>query len=128
MGPVRVPELLTTKGLKTMYETVESLPELSLYAVLDSPSLAGAFAFRIVPGQETITDITARLFFRSDVERIGIALITSMFLFGESNRYVFDDYRSQVDDSDGLQITSSEGTQIWRTPSNPLALANSRMP
>ena len=78
-----------------------------------------------MPGQETITDITARLFFRSDVERIGIALINSMFLFGESNRYVFDDYRSQVHDSDGLQITSSEGTQIWRTLSNRLALANS---
>ena len=39
----------------------------------------------------------------------GIAPLTSMFLFDETNRGRLDDYRPEVHDSDGLQITSSIG-------------------
>lgn len=99
--------------------------DITFYAVLDGPSVTGAFAFHVVPGQDTITDVTARLFFRQDIERLGVAPMTSMFLFGENNRYTFDDYRAQVHDSDGLQISRRGGAQIWRALSNPSELANS---
>jgi glucans biosynthesis protein len=52
--------------------------------------------------------------------------MNSMFLFGESNHYVFDDYRLQVHDSDGLEIVEhGGGRQVWRALNNPVSLANS---
>ena len=98
---------------------------IAIYATLDGPSVTGAFSFQIVPGEDTITDVVARFFFRTDIERIGIAPLNSMFLFGESNRYVFDDYRLQVHDSDGLEIVQQDGRQVWRALNNPSTLANS---
>ena len=99
--------------------------EMTLYAALEGPSVTGAVSLHLVPGQETITDVTARFFFRKDIERLGIAPMNSMFLFGENNKYVFDDYRTQVHDSDGLQITGKSGAQVWRALANPSQLANS---
>ena len=100
--------------------------ELTIYAALEGPSITGALQFRIVPGEDTVTDIAARFFFRSDIQQIGIAPMNSMFLFGESNHYVFDDYRLQVHDSDGLEIVERGGAhQVWRALNNPASLANS---
>jgi glucans biosynthesis protein len=100
--------------------------DLTLYATLEGPSVTGAFQFRIAPGEETATDVTARFFFRSDIQQIGIAPMNSMFLFGESNHYVFDDYRLQVHDSDGLEIVErGGGRRVWRALNNPVSLANS---
>ena len=98
---------------------------LMIYATLESRSLTGAYAFRVTPGIDTVTDVTARLFFRADVERLGVAPMTSMFLFGENNRAVFDDYRERVHDSEGLRIVRRNGDELWRHLSNPHVLANS---
>lgn len=103
----------------------EDSEEISLYAALDSPSLTGAYAFRIVPGQNTLVDVTARLFVRRDIERLGIAPLTSMFLFGENNSSAFDDYRDEVHDSDGLKVVRRNGDEIWRSLNNPSRVANS---
>lgn len=78
--------------------------EIKLYAALESESVTGAYAFRIVPGQNTIMDVTMRLFIRKDIERLGVAPMTSMFLFAENNHSAFDDYRGEVHDSDGLKV------------------------
>jgi glucans biosynthesis protein len=99
--------------------------EMTLYAAMEGPSVTGAYAFRLAPGQDTLTEVTARLFFRKDVERLGIAPMNSMFLFGENDKYLFDDYRTQVHDSDGLQIVAKGGTEVWRALANPSQLANS---
>jgi len=99
--------------------------EMTIYAAMEGPSIAGAFQFRLAPGADTITDVTARFFFRSDIRQIGIAPMNSMFLFGESNHSVFDDYRLQVHDSDGLEIVEKGGAQFWRALNNPVTLANS---
>jgi glucan biosynthesis protein len=48
--------------------------------------VTGAYRFVITPGTETLMDVTARLFFRADVEQLGVAPLTSMFLFSEKNR------------------------------------------
>jgi len=96
-----------------------------VYAALDSASVTGAYAFQITPGQNTIMDVTARLFIRKDIQRLGIAPMTSMFLFGENNRHAFDDFRGEVHDSEGFKIVRANGEELWRQLNNPKELANS---
>ncbi len=97
---------------------------LTIWAALESASLTGAYRFTITPGLETVMEVTARLFFRAKVEQLGIAPLTSMFLFSERNRKNFDDYRPKVHDSDGLGITRADGDVLWRPLSNPPRLAS----
>jgi glucans biosynthesis protein len=99
--------------------------EVALSAALDSPSVTGAYRFVIRPGRETQMEVTARLFFRADVEEIGIAPLTSMFLYDEKNRTAFDDYRPRVHDSNGLRMVEADGSVLWRPLNNPATLANS---
>lgn len=102
---------------------------LVMYASLEGPSVTGAYRFEITPAnperQETTIDITARLFFRADIAEIGIAPLTSMFLFAETNRSAFDDYRPQVHDSNGLIVERDGGEVFWRPLNNTPAIGNS---
>jgi glucans biosynthesis protein len=98
---------------------------ITLYATLDGPSVTGAYRLVIKPGSATVMDVTARLFFRKDVEELGVAPLTSMFLYSEKNRAKFDDYRPNVHDSDGLRIERSDGDVIWRPLNNPPHLSGS---
>ncbi len=90
-----------------------------IYAAMNSRRVTGAYEFRITPGTETVMEVAARIFFRDRVERVGIAPMTSMFLFAENNRSAFDDYRNQVHDSDGLKIVRASGEEVWRSLNNP---------
>jgi periplasmic glucans biosynthesis protein len=96
---------------------------ITVYATLEGPSVTGAYRFEIRPGGTTEMDVTARLFFRQDVAELGIAPLTSMFLFSEKNRADFDDYRPNVHDSDGLRIIRADGDVIWRPLNNPVRVA-----
>lgn len=87
---------------------------LSLYALLDSESLTGAYRFEVIPGSETLIDVEAELFFRRPVERLGVAPITSMYLHGAQSDRLFDDFRPEVHDSDGLALARSNGEWVWR--------------
>jgi len=98
---------------------------LTVYATLEGPSVTGAYRFVIRPGGTTTMDVTARLFFRKDVEELGIAPLTSMFLFSEKNRSKFDDFRPNVHDSEGLRIVRADGDVIWRPLNNPPKLSGS---
>lgn len=98
---------------------------INVYAALDSQSITGAYHFQITPGVNTVMEVTARLYTRSDIRRLGIAPMTSMFLYSENNRAAFDDYRGQVHDSDGLKIVRANGEELWRHLNNPKELANS---
>ena len=95
---------------------------LSVYALLDSPRYAGAYAFDITPGTETTVQVRAALFPRAEVEKLGLAPLTSMYLFGERTTRRFDDYRPAVHDSDGLLIHTGVGEWIWRPLDNPAQL------
>jgi glucans biosynthesis protein len=90
--------------------------------VLQSASVVGAYTFKARPGADTVIDVDATLFPRVDLEAFGIAPLTSMFLFDASNRARFDDYRSAVHDSDGLQIVNGNGERLWRPLANPRTL------
>ena len=91
-------------------------------ALLDSPSVAGAYRFVITPGETTVFDVEATLFPRVALRTIGIAPATSMFMFAASNRAGFDDYRPAVHDSDGLLMDTGAGERIWRPLANPRTL------
>jgi periplasmic glucans biosynthesis protein len=87
---------------------------LTVYALLNSPSVAGAYQFDITPGAETVMDVTATLFFRKDQPLIGIAPMSSMFWFDEDTHPRPDDWRRAVHDSDGLLVATRDGTWTWR--------------
>ncbi len=92
--------------------------EIKMYALLDSPSVVGAYSFIIQPGLSTTVDVEAVLFPRKNIEKLGIAPLTSMFLFGENNKYNFDDYRPEVHDSDGLLVWNGNDEWLWRPLDN----------
>ena len=100
--------------------------EVAVLALLDSPSLTGAYRFVIRPGGQTAVGVEARLFRRKDIEKLGIAPLTSMFFFGENTQRSFDDYRPEVHDSDGLLMASNTGEWTWRPLDNPRRLRVSR--
>lgn len=93
-----------------------------VHALLDSPSVAGAYRFTIRPGDQTLIDVEAMLFARADMDRLGLAPLTSMFLFGPRERQDFDDTRLAAHDSDGLAIWNGKGERIWRPLHNPRLL------
>jgi periplasmic glucans biosynthesis protein len=90
-----------------------------VHALLDSPSVAGAFRFAIAPGQSTVMEVDVRLFPRRDLTGAGIAPGTSMFLFNDLNRAGHDDFREAVHDSDGLLMRNGAGETLWRPLKNP---------
>jgi glucans biosynthesis protein len=93
-----------------------------IYALLESDSATGAYKFTVKPGIETVMDTQMTVFPRKDMRVVGIAPLTSMFLFDETNRGRLDDYRPEVHDSDGLMVTSTSGEQIFRQLANPITL------
>jgi len=93
--------------------------EIVIHALLDSPSVTGAYQFTVRPGEQTLMDVEANLYPRRDMAQVGIAPLTSMFKFNATNRSDFHDYRKAVHDSDGLQILQADGEPIWRPLANP---------
>ena len=105
--------------------------DMTLFAILDSVSCAGAYQFDIHPGETTVVDVTAELFFRKPdmihaadtnarpVKTVGLAPLTSMFWIGKNTERKFDDYRPEVHDSDGLLMRMDSGEILWRPLDNP---------
>ncbi len=95
--------------------------DVTVHASLDSESVAGAYRFDIVhtEGQGQVMEVEAHLFFRRTPERVGIAPLTSMFWYAESNRFAAMDWRPEVHDTDGLMMLTGAGEAIWRPLNNP---------
>ncbi len=92
---------------------------ITVYGLLDGASTTGAYAFRITPGAVTRFDVSCRLFPRVTLTSVGIAPLTSMYLYGPDTRARFDDFRPAIHDSDGLQMTTGVGQAMWRPLRNP---------
>ncbi|HEY4530965.1 MAG TPA: glucan biosynthesis protein G [Luteimonas sp.] len=90
-----------------------------VHALLDSPSVAGAFRFAITPGEDTVFEVDARLYPRVALANAGIAPLTSMYEFDAHDRGDIDDPRPAVHDSDGLAMLAGSGEQAWRPLRNP---------
>jgi periplasmic glucans biosynthesis protein len=98
--------------------------QLVIDALLDSPRVSGAYRFTITPGAQTTMQVHARLFLRATdrpITTLGLAPLTSMFLFGE-NQPRFGDFRPEVHDSDGLMMAGADGEWLWRPLQNPREL------
>jgi glucans biosynthesis protein len=97
--------------------------EMTLYALLDSRRVSGAYRFVVKPGEQTRVDVEGRLYFRDKVKKLGLAPLTSMFFHGENTDRWFSDFRPEVHDSDGLLLFSSQGEWLWRPLQNPMHLS-----
>ncbi|MBZ4648503.1 MAG: periplasmic glucan biosynthesis protein MdoG [Desulfomicrobiaceae bacterium] len=96
---------------------------ITIFALLDSPRTTGAYRFVATPGAETVIDVDAVLYPRATLTHVGLAPLTSMFIFGENTwPRTFDDFRPEVHDSDGLAIHLANGEWIWRPLRNPANL------
>lgn len=93
--------------------------EIEILALLEGPSVVGAYRFKLRKRPSIVIDVRCKLFFRQDVVRLGIAPATSMYYHSESYRSVGDDFRPEVHDSDGLAILTGSGEHIWRPLNNP---------
>jgi len=95
---------------------------LTVYALLDSPSITGAYRFEIIPDATLVMDVDVALYPRKAIERLGIAPLTSMFQCGSHDRRMATDWRPQIHDSDGLALWTGSGEWIWRPLNNPAGL------
>ncbi|WP_340107835.1 glucan biosynthesis protein [Pikeienuella sp. HZG-20] len=93
-----------------------------VHALLDSRSASGAYRFTVRPGAATQMDVEATLFARKEIRHLGVAPLTSMFLFNAKDRVGHDDFRPSIHDSDGLAIWNGGGERIWRPLNNPRLL------
>ncbi|NIZ59940.1 glucan biosynthesis protein G [Sedimentitalea sp. CY04] len=93
-----------------------------VHALMDSPSVTGAYRFDITPGDNCTMEVQATLFPREELSHVGLGPLTSMFLFDDTNRTRFDDFRPAVHDSDGLLVQNGHGEALWRPLANPLHL------
>ncbi|KIT15797.1 glucan biosynthesis protein [Jannaschia aquimarina] len=103
-------------------EPVPGDDSIVMHALLDSPSVAGAYRFTIQPGPACVMEVEATLFPRVDLDHVGLAPLTSMFLYDGTNRWRFRDFRPAIHDSDGLLIWNGAGEMIWRPLANPTTL------
>jgi len=104
---------------KFWLESPESGPTILIYALLEGPSVTGAYRFEIERKSQVVMEVEADLFVRKDIVRFGIAPLTSMYWFSETAKPGIVDWRPEVHDSDGLSIAKGNGERIWRPLNNP---------
>jgi glucans biosynthesis protein len=102
-------------------ERPETNEAITVHALLDSPSVTGAYTFVIRPGRETVMDTDAVLFPRRDLANVAIAPLTSMFLKTTHDPDGPQDFRPSVHDSDGLAVRNGKDEHLWRPLRSPPA-------
>jgi glucans biosynthesis protein len=97
-------------------------PEGSLivYALLEGPSVAGAFRFDNKKASPGVTQtVDCALYVRTAVRTLGVAPLTSMFWYGQAGAPTVRDWRPQIHDSDGLALFTGAGERLWRPLQDP---------
>lgn len=103
---------------------------LVIHALLDGPSVTGAYRFELVSGlgpdvvdtvgaRQSDLRVQARLFARQRIDRLGVAPLTSMFLHGPLDPLGTDAVRPRVHDSEALVMETHAGEVIHRPITNP---------
>ena len=95
---------------------------ITIYALMDSPSMTGAFCFLIKPGTSTVVEVSVQLYPRTGVslpKKIGLAPLGSMYLFSEKESGSQNDWRPEVHNSDNLLFLTSEKVWFRRPLNNP---------
>ncbi|MCB1231233.1 MAG: glucan biosynthesis protein G [Verrucomicrobiae bacterium] len=98
-----------------LVEPTADAESLEFYALLDSPSVSGAYHFEVFPGERTQARVDVTLYFREEVGSVGLAPLTSMFWYGENSaERGFAGWRPEVHDSDGLLFQTWNDETVWR--------------
>ena len=92
---------------------------ITVHALLDSPSVTGAYTFAIEPGAETVMDVDVHLFPRRDVSKVGFAPMSSMFLKDTHDSDGPSDFRPAIHDRDGFAAWNARDERLWRPLVNP---------
>ncbi|MCC3246506.1 glucan biosynthesis protein [Methylocystis sp. WRRC1] len=91
---------------------------LVIHALLDSPSVAGAYRFTVRPAEATIIDTELTLFPRTNVDHYGLAGFAAASLYTPLDRRRADDLRPMVAATNGLQMLTGKNEWLWRPVSN----------
>ncbi len=97
-------------------------------ALLDAPGLTGAYRFQILPGDTTVAEVQAQFFFRTSIEKLGLAPLVGTWLHGSTRPARQKDYRPAVHDADGFSMALGNGEWWWRPLDNPRRLSISSYP
>ena len=75
----------------------------------------------LTPGKDSTLDVQARVYLREPVGKLGIAPLTSMYLFGANQPSDSLNFRPQLHDSEGLAIHAGNGEWLWpaEQPASP---------
>jgi periplasmic glucans biosynthesis protein len=95
----------------------------TFYGLMDGRSVTGAYRFDIFPGEDSVMEVRSTLFPRRSGAKFGVAPLTSMYFLGENDRRPNPDFRTELHDSDGLQIETAAGEWLWRPLRNPLSMS-----
>jgi len=91
---------------------------LVVHAVLDSPSVVGAYRFTLRAGEATIVDVELTLVPRAPIDHFGLAGLAAASLFTPLDRRRADDIRPMVAEVNGLQMLTGKNEWLWRPASN----------
>ena len=111
IGTPRVEEFPIIRALWLKRPEVDA-KTARVWALLDSHAVAGAFRFDVTPGDPTVCDVYATLFFRHVPTKVGVAPASSMFLWGDGYADAATDARPEVHDSDALLMHAGEGEEL----------------
>jgi len=92
---------------------------IKVYALMDGKSAVGAYEFEFFPGKQTETIVNAEIILRKEVDRLGLAPLTSMYWYGENSEANHPSTYPEVHDSDGLLVLNANDEWIWRPLENP---------
>jgi glucans biosynthesis protein len=101
---------------------IEAMPgtdQITIYALLNGPSVAGAYRFVMTRTAGVVMDVDLTLYLRKVVTRFGLAPLTSMYWFSETAKPTAIDWRPEVHDSDGLAMWTGWGARLWRPLNDP---------
>ena len=91
---------------------------LTVFALMNSQSATGALRFLIRPGRAVHVRVRATFFFRRRVHEIGLAPLSSMYMYDLCDRRPWAYPRPAVHDSEGFLLASLRAVR-WRQLANP---------
>ncbi|MDR1872451.1 MAG: glucan biosynthesis protein [Deltaproteobacteria bacterium] len=98
---------------------------MTIHALLEAPSLTGAFTFVVKPGTSTVLEVSATLFTRqgqSWPRKLGLAPVSGMYLYSEKENGSPYDWRPEVHSCDALLYATDLKTFFHRPLNNPRRL------
>ncbi len=93
---------------------------LTIYGLLNSPLITGAYRFEVTPGKNTHIRVHAVLYPRKKIRQLEIAPLSSMFWHGRGRGIRAGDWHPQQHDSSDLIMANGDGEWITRPLNNPL--------